>query len=363
MNTNETLHTVIRYILKPASWIYGAVVGLRNWLFDKNILPQEEFDVPIITVGNLTVGGTGKTPHVEYIVSHLSMDYNMAVLSRGYKRKTKGFLLANGHSTPESVGDEPLQIYRKFGGVVKVAVCENRRKGILELLRLFPDLQLIVLDDGFQHRYVKPKVAIALMDYNRPIYEDTLLPLGRLRESAHQINRAEMIFVTKCPENLKPIDYRSVTNRIAPMPFQNLYFSTIRYGFIEPVFPDDRPYHTELSALTERDSVLLLTGVANPRGFVRHFHNYPFRVKVAHYPDHHSFTRDDIKKIEAEFMNMSGEKKIILTTEKDAVRLAYNPYYPAKLKQLTYYLPIEVKMLPGLSNPDFIADLKKAISS
>lgn len=356
------VHTVLHYVLLPLSWLYGMVTGVRNWLFDHNVLPQEEYDVPVITVGNLTVGGTGKTPHVEYILGMLAMEYNMAVLSRGYKRKTKGFIIANSNSTPDSIGDEPLQMYQKFGMRAKIAVCESRRKGIMELLRLFPDLQLIVLDDGFQHRYVKPKVSVLLMDYNRPIYDDHLLPLGRLRENARQTNRADMVVVTKCPDDLSPLQYRLVSKKLDLMPYQKLYFSNYSYGALLPVFPDDKPYHVQLSSLTERDSVMLLTGVANPRGFVRHFRNYPFKVKVCHYPDHHSFTRDDIRKIEAEFKALTGERKIILTTEKDAVRLAFNPYFPSALKPLTYFLPIAVRMIPGLDNLNFIEDLKKAIN-
>lgn len=353
---------MLHYVLLPLSWLYGMVTGVRNWLFDHNVLPQEEYDVPVITVGNLTVGGTGKTPHVEYILGMLAMEYNMAVLSRGYKRKTKGFIIANSNSTPDSIGDEPLQMYQKFGMRAKIAVCESRRKGIMELLRLFPDLQLIVLDDGFQHRYVKPKVSVLLMDYNRPIYDDHLLPLGRLRENARQTNRADMVVVTKCPDDLSPLQYRLVSKKLDLMPYQKLYFSNYSYGALLPVFPDDKPYHVQLSSLTERDSVMLLTGVANPRGFVRHFRNYPFKVKVCHYPDHHSFTRDDIRKIEAEFKALTGERKIILTTEKDAVRLAFNPYFPSALKPLTYFLPIAVRMIPGLDNLNFIEDLKKAIN-
>jgi tetraacyldisaccharide 4'-kinase len=356
------VHTVLHYVLLPLSWLYGMVTGVRNWLFDHNVLPQEEYDVPVITVGNLTVGGTGKTPHVEYILGMLAMEYNMAVLSRGYKRKTKGFIIANSNSTPDSIGDEPLQMYQKFGMRAKIAVCESRRKGIMELLRLFPDLQLIVLDDGFQHRYVKPKVSVLLMDYNRPVYDDHLLPLGRLRENARQTNRADMVVVTKCPDDLSPLQYRLVSKKLDLMPYQKLYFSNYSYGALLPVFPDDKPYHVQLSSLTERDSVMLLTGVANPRGFVRHFRNYPFKVKVCHYPDHHSFTRDDIRKIEAEFKALTGERKIILTTEKDAVRLAFNPYFPSALKPLTYFLPIAVRMIPGLDNLNFIEDLKKAIN-
>ena len=212
--TPETKTKILKYILTPLSWIYGSVTAVRNWMFDNRILPQEEFGVPIVSVGNLTVGGTGKTPHTEYIVGMLAMDYNTAVLSRGYKRKTKGFILANSNSTPDSVGDEPLQIYRKFGSRVKVAVCEDRRRGIREMIKQFPNIELIVLDDAFQHRYVKPKVSVLLMDYSRPVYNDHLLPLGRLRESVHQVNRADMVIVTKCPQDIMPLDFRLVQKNL-----------------------------------------------------------------------------------------------------------------------------------------------------
>lgn len=359
----DTARKIMTYLLKPLSWIYGGVTGLRNWMFEHGILSQEEFDVPVVSVGNITVGGTGKTPHVEYILGMLALDYKIAVLSRGYKRKTRGFILANTHSTPSTIGDEPLQIYRKFGAKVKVAVCENRKKGIAELLRQFPDLQLIVLDDAFQHRFVKPKISILLMDFPRPVYEDHLLPLGRLRESAHQVGRADMVIVTKCPEELQPLEYRLVTKKLDLMPFQKLYFSRFAYGQLTPVFPDDEPYNVSLSSLSERDGVFLVTGIANPRTFVRHFKSYPFRVKVAHFPDHHNFSREDIALIQERFKSLSGERKIIVTTEKDAVRLMYNPYFPSDLKKLIYYLPVTVKMEPGIDEGDFIGDLKKAIES
>ncbi len=361
MSTSK--HKYLPYILKPLSWVYGAVTDVRNWMFNRNILPQEEFDVPIVSVGNLSVGGTGKTPHVEYIVGMLAMRYNIAVLSRGYKRKTKGFLLANSNSTPDSIGDEPLQIFNKFGHKVKVAVCEDRRKGIHELLKLYPEIQLIVLDDAFQHRYVKPKVSIVLMDYNRPIYEDHLLPLGRLREKAHNISRADMVIVTKCPEDLAPLSYRLVSKKLDLMPYQSLYFSNYTSGGLLPVFPDDDPYTVNLASLTSKDTVLLLTGIANPRGFVRHFRGYPFRKVVSHYPDHHDFSRDDLHSLLEKFNSLTGERKLILTTEKDAVRLAHNPYFPDTLKKFVFYLPIGVRIVPGLDKDDFIGDLERAINA
>lgn len=360
---SNTKDTILTYLLTPLSWIYGGVTSFRNFLFDKKILKEEKFDVPIVSVGNLTVGGTGKTPHVEYIVGMLAMKYNIAVLSRGYKRKTSGFIIANSKSTPDIVGDEPLQIYQKFGMRVKVAVCENRRKGIRELMRIYPDIQLIILDDAFQHRYVKPKVSVLLMDYNRPIYNDKLLPLGRLRENAHQTNRADMVVVTKCPENLQPINYRIVKKYLDLMPYQKLFFSKYQYGGLLPVFPDEAPYQASLADFTSEDTVMLLSGIAHPRYFVRHFRNYPFKVKVSHFPDHHDFSRKDIAAIFAKFKSLKGKRKIIVTTEKDAVRLSHNPYFPRELMPYTFYLPVGVKMVEALDEDDFITELIKMIES
>lgn len=344
------------------SWIYGIGTDLRNWMFDHNILTTESFDIPVISIGNITVGGTGKTPHVEYLLGILSSSYNIAVLSRGYKRKTNGFVLANNNSTPDTIGDEPLQIFRKYGNRVKVAVCENRKKGINQLIKLFPELDLIILDDSFQHRYVKPRLNILLMDYSRPIYEDYLLPLGRLREHEENTHRADMVIVTKCPLDMSPLDYRLVKNNLELMPFQKLYFSSIRYGMLTPVFPDDRPYHVDLTKLTSRDTVLLVTGVANPRGFIRSFNKYPFRRVISHFPDHHNFTRSDLEKLHKNFKSLKGERKIIITTEKDAMRLAYNPYFPAALKPFVYYIPISIRMIRGLDDNDLIDDITKELN-
>lgn len=358
---NSSAQKILPYVLKPMSWLYGAVTDVRNWLFDHNVLSVEEFDVPVVSVGNITVGGTGKTPHVEYLAGMLSTSYNVAVLSRGYKRKTRGFVLANDHSTPDSVGDEPLQIYLKHGARVRVAVCENRRKGIKEIMKLFPDTQIILLDDAFQHRHVKPKVNILLTDFSRPVYDDKLLPYGRLRESAHQKNRADMVIVTKCPTDMNPLSYRLVSKKLELMPYQKLYFSEYTYGELTPVFPYDRPYRVDLSSLTSRDTVMLVTGIANPRGFIRHFSRYPFKVVVAHFPDHHDFSRADVEELKNRFLSLKGEHKIILTTEKDAVRLAYNPYFPTSLKPSTFFIPVSVKMLSGTEGNDLVGDLIEAI--
>lgn len=352
---------ILAYILTPMSWIYGSVVWVRNKLFDMGIFTEEKYEIPVIGVGNLTVGGTGKTPHVEFLTSHLASRYNIAILSRGYKRKTKGFIEANAKSTPEMIGDEPMQIYQKFGMKAKVAVCENRRKGIAELMRIYPELELILLDDSFQHRWVKPKVQILLMDYNRPFYKDHLLPLGRLREPAHSVNRADIVVVTKCPESMTPLDYRLISKELDLMSYQKLFFSRYTYGGLMPVFPDDKPYHVSLAQLNDKDAVFLVTGIAYPRYFVRHFKMYDFKVKVNHFPDHHDFTRNDVEEIHTKFKNLKGEHKIIVTTEKDAVRLSANPYYPRELKPFTFFLPIAVNMEDEFEGGDFIQTLRSML--
>lgn len=361
MSSPSPLDRIITYALTPLSWFYGAGTWVRNLLFDKGVLPQEEFDVPIVCVGNLSVGGTGKTPHVELLVNNLAPGLNVAILSRGYGRSTKGFVLANSQSTPQHIGDEPMQLYRKFGPRVKVAVCESRVEGVRRLMKLFPDLQLIVLDDGFQHRYVKPKASVLLMDYARLAYEDRLLPLGRLREGITGIYRAEFVIVTKCPPDMSQLDKRFIFNELQLMPYQELFFSRMEYGKLAPVFPEDAPYSADLSTLSSRDSVLVVTGIANPRPLLRHLKSYQCRRKVARFPDHHDFSRKDIADLEKRFEVMKGERRIILTTEKDAVRLASNPYFPTSLKPFTFYIPISVRLIDGLQNQNFFGSLRNVL--
>ncbi|MDE6548176.1 MAG: tetraacyldisaccharide 4'-kinase [Muribaculaceae bacterium] len=356
-----TLDKYLRYVLTPFSWLYGFGVYVRNKLFDWGILKEVSFDIPVVGVGNITVGGTGKTPHVEYILECLRYKRNIAVLSRGYKRKTRGFIVASAKSTPDSIGDEPLQIYEKFGGTVKVAVCESRVKGVRELIRQFPKLDLIVLDDSFQHRYIKPKVNIMLMDYSRPVYSDDILPLGRMRESSHAKYRADMVITTKCPADVSALDMRLVSKHLELLPYQKLYFSTFVYGGLIPVFPDDCTDRVLLNDISEEDSVILLTGVANPRPFVNHFRSFPFKKKVLHFPDHHDFKKSDLHEILNKFKALSGQRKFIITTEKDAVRISHNPYFPVEIRPYIFYIPIGVRMLETNFGYDFVPDLLQAI--
>jgi len=329
-------------------------------MFKWHILKQREFPVPVIVVGNISVGGTGKTPHTEYIIDLLRYKYHIGVLSRGYKRKTKGFVLATSRSTPLNIGDEPYQIYQNFGRDVTVAVCEDRCTGIEEMLKLDPKINLIVLDDAFQHRYVKPTVSIVLTEFNNPVFFDKLLPLGRLREPAKAIYRADMVVVTKCPEQLKAIEYRIFKNNLKLFPYQKLFFSRFNYTSLRPLFPDIRTDAPHLSWLSSDDTILALSGIANPKPLVRYLKNFKAKVKVKVFPDHHDFSRKDLDAIVKRFNELEGRQKIIVTTEKDAVRLINNPYFPHQLKPLIFYQPVEVIFDP-MNVDTFDLELQKQL--
>ena len=356
----EQRKSIMDALLTPFSWGYGAGVWLRNAAFDVGLLPQEEFDVPVVSVGNITVGGTGKTPHVEYIIEALYRRDHIAVLSRGYKRKTKGFILASNNMTPRDIGDEPYQIFSKFSGLITLAVCESRRKGIRELLRIDPDINLILLDDGFQHRYVKPKVNIVLVDYNHPPYEDKLMPLGTLREPARNVLRGDIVVVTKCPSDITAMDIRMVKKNLALFPYQGLFFSNIRYADPIPVFPVQSPQITSLQWLREDDAVLCLTGIATPKPLVRYLRQFAARVKVMHFDDHHFFTRRDFSDIFKVYNQLEGKRKFIITTEKDAVRIMNNPYFPPTRRHCIFYIPMRVGFLE-MEGANFIEGLVKKI--
>ena len=222
-------------IAAPLAWIYGLIINVRHKLFDLKILRSEEFDIPVVCVGNLTVGGTGKTPVTEFLIERLSGERRVAVLSRGYRRRTKGFVLSTPRSSVKSIGDEPKQMKMKYPDV-PMAVCEKRAEGIRRLREIHPEIELVILDDAFQHRYVEPWVNILLMDYNRPVYR--LLPWGRLRDTRGQIDRANFVLVTKCPEDLNPLDMRIVRNSLGLYPYQSLYFSRMEQGEALPLFAE-----------------------------------------------------------------------------------------------------------------------------
>lgn len=347
-------------MLLPLSKIYGFAVGVRNLMFKWHILKQREFPVPVVVVGNISAGGTGKTPHTEYVIDLLRYKYHIGMLSRGYKRKTKGFVLATSRSTPLDIGDEPYQIYQKFGRDISVAVCEDRCTGIEELLRLDPRINLIVLDDAFQHRYVKPTVSIVLTEFNNPVFFDKLLPLGRLREPAKAIYRADMVVVTKCPTQLKAIEYRIFKNNLKLFPYQKLFFSRFNYTSLRPLFPDIRKDAPHMSWLGPDDTVLVLSGIANPKPLVRYLKGFKATIKVKVFPDHHNFNRKDLDAITKRFNELEGKQKIIVTTEKDAVRLINNPYFPHQLKPYIFYQPVDVTFDP-MNVDSFDLELQKML--
>lgn len=357
MARNKLLSMLLLY---PISKIYGVVMAVRNKMFDYGILKQQEFDIPIVVVGNIAMGGTGKTPHVEYIVESLLGKYNIGVLSRGYRRATKGFVLASPQSRPEDIGDESYQIYRKFGPDITVAVCEKRADGIRQMREINPALNMIILDDAFQHRYVKPSVSVILTEYNRPVFNDKILPYGRLRESARALNRADMVVVTKCPIDMKPMHYRLFEENLKLFPFQKLYFSRYNYGHLVPIFPDEATDIPTLDSLRPDNSVLVITGVANPKPFVRFLRRNKAKVKLKRFTDHHNFTASDMEEIARLFDELPSANKFIVTTEKDAVRILNNPYFPHRLKKSIFYVPIKVEFIDR-GEAEFTAGIEKTI--
>lgn len=292
----------------------------------------------MICVGNLAVGGTGKTPHVEYLIRLLKNKYRVAMLSRGYKRRSKGFVLADEKSHFADLGDEPFQIWCKFPDIL-VAVDANRQRGIETLLALPEEKrpQVILLDDAFQHRYVTPSLSIVLTEYHRLFYEDTLLPAGRLREPASSISRADMVVVTKCKDALKPIEYRIIEKNMGLFAHQQLFFSKIDYLQPAPVFPETYP-----AELKKKESALLVSGIANPAPFIEEMKKRYSVVNVLQFADHHDFDKKDIARIIRAFDQIKVPDKFIVVTEKDAVRLKENASFPESHRRFLLYLPITV---------------------
>ena len=330
--------------LLPLSFLYGMGVRFRNMLFDTGILESRSFPIPVISVGNITVGGAGKTPHVEYLIRLLCETKRVSVLSRGYKRRTKGYLLASSSSTSLELGDEPYQMYLKYRRQVHVAVSANRCEGI-ERLCSDPetkDTDVILLDDAFQHRYVKPGVNILLVDYHRLIVYDKLLPAGRLREPKDGKRRADIVIVTKCPPDLRPMDFRVITKALNLYPYQKLFFTTIEYGDLIPLFSNSRSL--ALSEITSDYEVLVLSGIASPQHLLCDIQKHKENVIPMTFRDHHLFTPKDIARINNTFDSLSS-KRIIITTEKDAARLVGLDGLSDDVRNHIYALPIKTTFL------------------
>lgn len=331
----------LRIIAFPLSLIYGIILSLRNKLYDISILRSHEFDIPVISVGNLSVGGTGKTPHIEYLIRLLKPEFYIAALSRGYGRKTKGFKIADTQSIASEIGDEPLQFKRKFNNI-HIAVDAKRVNGILQLKKNYPSIQCILLDDAFQHRSVLPGLSVLLTDYSKLYVNDFVVPTGTLREFRSGATRADIIIVTKCPTILLPIERKRIVSELKPLPHQRVYFSFIRYGNFLPISSAEENPFTKEFYFERNYSILLLTGIANTSPLDYFLKDKVKNLESLKFPDHHQFTLKDIEQVKKIFNNIAASNKIVLTTEKDAMRLR-GPEYSEALKDLpVFYLPIEI---------------------
>jgi len=347
--------------LLPLSWLYGLGVGFRNFLFDVGVLKTHAYKVPIISVGNITVGGTGKTPHVEYLVRLLKDKMRVAVLSRGYKRKSSGFVKAEKDTPMKMIGDEPYQMKQKFP-TITVAVDKKRTRGIETLTNQDSnksDIDVILLDDAFQHRHVKPGINILLVDYHRLVIYDKLLPAGRLREPLKGKNRADIVIVTKCPKELKPMEYRVITKAMELFPYQHLFFTTLEYEALHPVFQKTKST-ISLSELSDKN-ILLLTGIASPRQMVEDLSPVVKSITPMTFADHHNFKRKDIEKLNEVYASMPSPK-LIVTTEKDAARLITCENLSEEVKKNLYHLPIRINFMldqEELFNENIIGYVRK----
>ena len=334
--------------LLPLSWVYGLGVGFRNLLFEMGILKEHTYQTPIISVGNITVGGTGKTPHVEYLVRLLKGHLHVAVLSRGYKRKSRGFLVATPETPLRDLGDEPYQMKQKYPEI-DVAVDAKRTRGIGRLISgtyTKKEVDAILLDDAYQHRYVKPGLNILLVDYHRLIIYDKLLPAGRLREPVKGKDRADIVIITKCPTTLNPMEFRVLTKQMNLYPYQQLFFTTIKYEPLRRLFPERPDAPEGLDALAGKN-ILLLTGIASPKQIYYDLKSYTSNITPLRYGDHHNFKKKDIKKINEAFEALPSPK-LIITTEKDAVRLRDVETLSPEARRSLYVLPISIQfMLQG----------------
>ena len=325
-------------LLLPIAWIYSVVLFIRHKMYDWGVLKSKKFDLPVICVGNIALGGTGKTPHTEYIVSLLREKYKVAVLSRGYRRKSEGFVIANKDCSYEDVGDEPLQ-YCKYDGVV-VAVDEKRCNGVKHLLALDEKPELVILDDAFQHRQVKAGLNIVLTDYSKLFTSDSLVPSGTLRDIKSAVKRSDIIVVTKGPSVLSPYDRRDVMDKLQPYITNNqlVCFSHI-------VFKDAVPFNetAEQTDIKKQKDVILFTGVANSHPLEEFLSRSFSRIVVFKFADHHAFTSEDIDRIVGHFESIIGKRKVIITTEKDAMRLKNTELLSAFDNIPLYYIPIKVR--------------------
>jgi tetraacyldisaccharide 4'-kinase len=325
-----------RWLLFPFSLLYGSVIVIRNWLYDAGAFKSKAFGIPVISVGNLEVGGAGKSPMTEYLIRLFKDDYKVATLSRGYGRKTKDFLIATPSATASETGDEPAQFKRKFPGIT-VAVCEDRVKGINELKH---SNNLVILDDAYQHRAVKPGFSVLLFDYGKIKEPHLLLPAGDLREPMSGRWRADVLIVSKCPGDISIEEQGKIAVTLDPLPYQYLFFTTIAYQPLQDIYGGK-----SITIIDEDTTVFLLTGIANPAPLVSHIKNQTPKLIHHSYPDHHRFSLKNISKLAAEFSACTAQKKLIVTTEKDAQRLLEHDLQALVKTLPVLVIPIATKFL------------------
>jgi tetraacyldisaccharide 4'-kinase len=325
----------LRLLLFPFSMVYGMVILIRNKCYDWGWFKSQSFDLPVICIGNLVVGGSGKTPVTEYLV-HLLSGYRIAILSRGYGRNTKGFILADAQATAQTIGDEPMQYYRKFPQVT-VAVCEDRVHGIRQLQ---DHHDLILLDDAFQHRRVKPGFSILLFEYHKLLKKQWLLPAGNLREPMAGYKRAQAVVVTKVPSGLQAPQRSAISDHFEE-PWRPA-FSALQYQDLLHVYTSQSQ---SMLQLHKKTVVFLLTGIANPIPLLQYLNTFGKRVIHHDYPDHHAFTASDVARLAAAFRAENSAEKIIITTEKDAQRLSAVGLSELLVDLPVYFLPIKINIL------------------
>jgi tetraacyldisaccharide 4'-kinase len=329
---------VFSYLLFPFAIIYGGILSLRNLFYDRHVFRSISFSLPIISVGNLSVGGTGKTPMVEYLISLVRTQFEVATLSRGYNRRTKGYLMANKNSTAAEIGDEPMQFYHKFDGLT-VSVGEDRLLAIPHLLSDAPQTQVILLDDAYQHRAVKPGLNILLTDYSNRFTHDFVVPMGGLREFRVGYKRADILVVTKCPETLSIDEKNLITQQISPLPHQKLFFTSMQYGTLYNFKTKDRiPFNPNAT-------VLALCGIARPKPFVSYLNKQFQEVTLLSFSDHHYYHAKDLERIKAAYDRLKTGPRYIVTTEKDAARLHLLGEHLDALQLDLWILPIQVHFL------------------
>jgi tetraacyldisaccharide 4'-kinase len=331
--------------LYPISLIYGVITGLRNFLYNTGILPSVEFHFPVICVGNITVGGTGKTPHTEYLIKLLRNNFKVATLSRGYKRKTRNFRIASSLSFVSEIGDEPLQLFRKFHDIL-VTVDRNRVHGVKKILQVNPETEVIILDDGFQHRRITPGFSILLSDFERLFVRDHLLPYGNLRESKENMRRADIILITKSPENISPIQRRLIVKEVNKAPYQNLYFTSLIYKNPLPVFDNEAQVEIYLDLSQCKDcGIVLITGIANPHPLLEYLKAFAKEIIHLSFPDHYNFNETDIRNISLTYEDLKSQVKYLFTTEKDAVRFREFTNIADPIRSAFFYIPVGIHFL------------------